>query len=329
LRVAVDAMGGDHAPAELVAGAVEAVRKDPAIEVILVGREDDVREELDQLGEIPAGISVVHAGQVVAMDDKPVEALKERPDSSILRALQIACQGDADAVIAAGSTGAAVAAATMTLKRLPGVRRPGIAIPFPARNECGVALLMDAGANPQCRPHHLMQYAVMGANYYESVWGVKNPRVGLVSIGEEEGKGNAFTKEAAEKIRQTSVNFIGNVEGRGMFGGDCDVAVTDGFVGNIILKSAEGVAELLLGQVKAVLGETDPKSFMNIARKFDYATFGGAPLLGVNGTVVICHGRSDRRAIMNAILVSARAVAGHVNEHIIAGLSKRTRGSDS
>jgi len=259
------------------------------------------------------------------MDDKPVEALKARPDCSILRALNLVATGEADAVIAAGSTGAAVAAATMCLKRLPGVRRPGIAVPFPARNESGAAILIDAGANPNCRPHHLMQYAVMGANYFESVWGVKAPRVGLVSIGEEETKGTSLTQEAAVRIRGTDVNFVGNVEGRGLFGGEIDVAVADGFVGNIILKSAEGVAELLLGRVKLVLGKSDPQTFMGIAKSFDYAEFGGAPLLAVDGTVIVCHGRSDRRAISNAILVAAKAVAGHVNEHIVAGLAGSAR----
>jgi len=321
LRIAVDAMGGDHAPRELVAGAVDAARKDSALEITLVGREADIQSELDQLGEIPASISIVHATEVISMEDKPVEALKKRPDSSILRALGLVAAGEADAVIAAGSTGAAVAAATMCLKRLPGVRRPGIAVPFPARNEKGVAILVDAGANPNCRPHHLMQYAVMGSNYFQSVWGVEKPRVGLVSIGEEETKGTSLTQEAAVKIRATDVNYVGNVEGRGLFGGDIEVAVADGFVGNIILKAAEGVAELLLGRVKKVVGENDPKTFLSIAKSFDYANFGGAPLLGVDGTVIVCHGRSDRRAISNAILVAARAVAGHVNEHIVAGLA--------
>jgi glycerol-3-phosphate acyltransferase PlsX len=317
-------MGGDHAPQELVAGGVDAARQDPAIEVVLVGREDAIRAELAKHEDVPANICTFHASEVVSMDDKPVEALKARPDSSILRALQIVRAGEADAVVGAGSTGAVVAASTMSLKRLRGVRRPGIAVPFPARNETGVALLLDAGANPNCRAHHLAQYAVMGANYFESVWGVKNPRVGLVSIGEEDTKGNTLTKEAAERIRATDVNFVGNVEGRGLFGGDIDVAVTDGFVGNIILKSAEGVAELLLGRVKSVVGKSDPKTFMDIAKSFDYAEFGGAPLLGVDGTVIVCHGRSDRRAICNAILVASRAVARHVNEQIVAGLSGKS-----
>lgn len=321
MRLAVDAMGGDHAPAELVAGAVEAARKDPALEILLVGREPEIRAELERLGEVPPGIAVIHANDVIAMEEKPVEALKRLPDASILKAIRLVGDGEADAVVAAGSTGAVVAACTLTLKRLPGVRRPGIAVPFPACNEKGVTLLLDAGANPNCRPAHLAQYAVMGKDYYQSVWGVEDPRVGLVSIGEEETKGNAFTKESAEAIRKTDVKYIGHVESRGLFGGACEVAVADGFVGNIILKTAEGTAELLLGRVKGAIGESDPEAFRSVARSFDYAEFGGAPLLGVQGTVIVCHGRSDRRAIRNAILVAARAVAGHVNEHIVAGLS--------
>jgi glycerol-3-phosphate acyltransferase PlsX len=322
LRIAVDAMGGDHAPAELVAGAVEAARKDSDIEILLVGREADIRAELARHEDVPATISVVHADGVISMHEKPVEALKRSPDASILRAIRLVADREADAVIAAGSTGAVVAACTFALKRLPGVRRPGIAVPFPARNEKGVALLLDAGANPNCRPNHLAQYAVMGKNYYKSVWGVAEPRVGLVSIGEEESKGNALTREAAEAIRRADVRFIGNVESGGMFGGACEVAVTDGFVGNIILKTAEGTAELLLARVKGVIGASDPEAFRDIVRSFDYAEFGGAPLLGVDGTVIVCHGRSDRRAIRNALVVAARAIAGHVNEHIVAGLSE-------
>ncbi|MHC4941118.1 MAG: phosphate acyltransferase PlsX [Planctomycetota bacterium] len=321
MRLAVDAMGGDHAPKELVAGAIEAARQDPALEILLVGQEVAVRAELDSHENVPSTIAVVHAADVISMHEKPVEAIKRSPDSSILRAMRLVADHEADAVVAAGSTGAAVAACTFALKRLPGVRRPGIAVPFPARNEKGVALLLDAGANPNCRPNHLAQYAVMGKNYYQSVWGGESPRVGLVSIGEEETKGNAFTKEAAEAIRSQDVNFIGNVETNGMFGGACEVAVADGFVGNIILKTAEGTAELLLGRVKGAIGKTNPEAFMSVARSFDYAEFGGAPLLGVDGTVIVCHGRSDRRAIKNAILVAARAVAGHVNENIVAGLS--------
>jgi glycerol-3-phosphate acyltransferase PlsX len=320
LRLAVDAMGGDHAPKEVVAGAVEAARKDTSIEIVLFGREAEVRAELDSHGDVPSNISVVHAADVISMHDKPVEALKRNPDASVLKAMRMVGAHEADAVIAAGSTGAVVTAATMALKRLAGVRRPGIAVPMPAQTEKGVTLLLDAGANPSCRPHHLAQYAVMGANYYESAWGFKNPRVGLVSIGEEDSKGNTLTREASQKIRETNVNFVGNVEAGAVFGGGCEVAVTDGFVGNIVLKTAEGTAEMVLGRVKSVVGKTDPKLFMDIASRFDYAEFGGAPLLGVDGTVIICHGRSDRRAIRNAILVAARTVEAHVNESIVAGL---------
>ena len=240
--------------------------------------------------------------------------------------MQLVASREADAVIAAGSTGApSWPPATMFAQAPAGRAPPGHrGAPCPRSTSQGVALLLDAGANPACRPHHLAQYAVMGANYYASAWGVETPRVGLVSIGEEEAKGNDFTQASPRPPSATTdVNFIGNVESRGLFGGDCEVAVADGFVGNIILKTAEGVAELLLGRVKSVIGSSHPKSFMNIAKSFDYASFGGAPLLGVDGTVVVCHGRSDRRAISNAILVAARAIAGHVNENIVAGLARQ------
>jgi len=323
VRVAVDAMGGDHAPRELVAGALEAVRADEALTVLLVGPEDRLRAELAEAGDGSAAggpdrVSIVHAGDVIGMDAKPVEALRAHPDASILRAMGLVAKGEADGVVAAGSTGAAVAAATLSLKRLPGVRRPGIAVPLPASNEKGVCLLIDAGANPNGRAHHLAQYAVMGANFYREVYGLDDPRVGLVSIGEEETKGIHLTRDAAQLLRaDEQVRFIGNIEGRGLFGGACEVAVADGFVGNIILKSAEGLAEMLLGTLKSMLGSSGDSDRL---RQFDYAENGGAPMLGVDGAVMICHGRSDRRAIRNAVLNCARAIDHHVNDKIVAGL---------
>jgi glycerol-3-phosphate acyltransferase PlsX len=209
----------------------------------------------------------------------------------------------------------------MTLKRLPGVRRPGIAVPMPAHNAHGVCLLIDAGANPACRPHHLHQYAIMGANYYREIFEEESPRVSLVSIGEEETKGTNLTKEAAKLLRGSALNFVGNMEGRDLFGGACEVAVADGFVGNIILKSAEGFAEMLLGMIHEVLAGSSPEALRDIARRMDYAEFGGAPLLGVDGIVMICHGRSDRRAIANAIRACTRAVAHNLNENIVRGLT--------
>jgi len=320
-------MGGDHAPAEIVAGAVEAARSEPGFAIFLVGDRAAVERELSKLGAPPQNLEIVHASQQVGMGETPVEALKRNPDASILRAMQLVGTGEADACIAAGSTGAAVASAMMTLQRLPGVKRPAIAVPFPARNRHGVCLLLDVGANPSCRPSHLYQYAVMGANYYRSVFGEENPRVALVSIGEEEGKGNQLVKESAKLLRGAPVRFVGNVEGRDLFGGACEVGVTDGFVGNIILKSAEGFAEMLLAMVADLLKAHDPGLLRDFARKVDYAEYGGAPLLGVQGIVMICHGRSDRRAIANAIRVGARAVARHVNAGIVRGLTAENAGA--
>lgn len=327
MRVAVDAMGGDHAPAALVAGALDAAKGAPEVGIDLVGRSADLEEEVERLGGAPGHVAVVHADQVVEMGDSPVEALRRRPESSILKALQRMQQGKADAVVSAGSTGAAVAASMMVLGRLPGVRRPGIAVPIPARNAHGVCLLIDAGANPNCRPHHLFQYGVMGANYYAKIFGAESPRVALVSIGEEDAKGNTLTRDAAKLFRESPVRFVGNVEGRDLFGGACEVAVADGFVGNIILKASEGCAEMVFGMFSEALGSRNPEALRKVMGQVDYAEWGGAPLLGVNGVVVISHGRSDRRAIANAIRVAARAVNQHLNETIVRGLSRAGAGA--
>jgi len=319
VRVAVDAMGGDHAPRELVAGAVSAAG-DGNLSVVLVGRENEIEAELAGLGGKPDNVSIVHAADVIGMGESPVEALKRHPESSILKALSLLRTGGADGVVAAGSTGAAVAASMIALERLPGVRRPGIAVPLPAQNPRGIALLIDAGANPNCRPHHLFQYGVMGASYYREVLGEPNPRVALVSIGEEETKGNELTKEARKLLRESNLNFVGNVEGGHLFAGGCEVAVCDGFVGNIILKSAEGLAEMLLVMLAEEIGRKDPASLQAFARRVDYAEFGGAPLLGFNGLVTICHGRSDRRAIANAIRACGRAADHRLGDAIVRGL---------
>jgi len=327
VRVAVDAMGGDQAPHEIVAGALDAAHAEERMSIHLVGDQGRIEAEIESLGGAPDNVAVVHAGDVVQMHESPVEALRKRPDASILRACRLLRDNQADALIAAGSTGATVAACTMTLKRLRHVRRPGIAVPMPARNRHGICLLLDGGANPACRPHHLQQYAVMGANYYREMWGENNPRVALVSIGEEESKGNALTKEAAALLRESDLNFVGNVEQ--IFADQCEVALTDGFVGNLILKTSEAVAEMLLGMVAEVIGGSNPRAFKSLYNRVDYAEFGGAPLLGLDGVVVICHGRSDRRAIANAIRSGARAIEHHINENIVSGLRPRTAGAET
>jgi glycerol-3-phosphate acyltransferase PlsX len=324
--VAVDAMGGDHAPHEVVAGSLQAARGDPSIHVVLVGRPGDVEDVVQTQGGAPDNISILHATELITMGESPVDALKKKPDASILRAVRLVAEGEADAVIAAGSTGATVAAAMMTLKRLPGVRRPGIAVPMPARNKHGVCLLLDGGANPICRPHHLYQYGVMGANYYKEIFDESDPRVALVSIGQEESKGIELTREAAQLLRESPVNFAGNVED--IFAGDCEVGVADGFVGNIILKSAEGFAEMLLGMVNEVLAKESPAVLGSVAHRVDYAEFGGAPLLGFDGIVMICHGRSEQRAISNAIRSGVRAVQQNVNRNIVEGLTRLRTGSE-
>ncbi|MHC4973802.1 MAG: phosphate acyltransferase PlsX [Planctomycetota bacterium] len=312
MRVAVDAMGGDHAPRALVGGCLQAARAEPELELLLVGRPEAVAREVDAQGGA-SNVRVIDAGDAVPMDEPPVEALKRRPDASILRALQLLGGGEADAVVSAGSTGATVAAALTTLKALPGVSRPGIAVPLPARNRRGVCLLLDAGANPDSRARHLQQYAFMGANYYRQAYAVEAPRVALISMGEEEHKGTRLTREVAGLLRASSLDFVGNVEARGLFGGACEVAVADGFVGNLILKTVEGLGELLL----AKLGESSAQS---IAKEIDYAEFGAAPLLGVAGCVMICHGRSRDRAIFNAIRAGMRAAGQRVHQGILDGL---------
>jgi len=312
MRVAVDAMGGDHAPRALVAGCLQAARAEPELEVLLVGRREPIAAELEAQGHA-GNVSIIDAGDAVRMDEPPVETLRRRPDASILHALRLLRQGEADAVVSAGSTGATVAAALMTLKAQPGVSRPGIAVQLPARNRQGVCLLLDAGANPDSRAQHLRQYAFMGANYYRQAFGVESPRVALISIGEEEHKGTRQTREVAGLLRVSPLDFVGNVEARGVFDGACEVAVADGFVGNLILKTVEGLGELLL----AKLGETSAQS---IAKEIDYAEFGAAPLLGIAGCVMICHGRSRERAIANAIRAGVRAAGQRIHETILDGL---------
>lgn len=321
MKVAVDAMGGDYAPREVVAGGLDAARGDPSLHVVLVGQTDAVEAEIRACGGAPSNLTVHHAADVVDMGDKPVESLKRKPDCSILRTVQLVATRQADSCVAAGSTGAAVAAAMMTLPRLPGVRRPGIAVPIPARNRAGVCLLVDAGANPECRPVHLLQYGVMGSNYYRLMYGEAEPRVALVSIGEEESKGNLLVKESTRLLKRAAVRFSGNAEGKDLFRGNCDVAVADGFVGNIILKTAEGMAEFFFGLLKEIL-PGDPRPVLGaLARRTDYAEFGGAPLLGMDGVVFISHGRSDRRAIANAIRAAARSVSANVRGELTRGLT--------
>lgn len=331
VRIALDAMGGDRGADELVSGAIQAV-SDRAIagtdlEVVLVGDQATLAKALaSHLGEaLP--VEIVHTSQVVSMEESPIEAIRKKRDSSIVKAFDLAKHGSVQAVVSAGNSGATMAAAIRSLGRLKGVARPGIASIFPTLKN--PAVMMDVGANVDCRPQHLFQFGVMAAAFSSLILGTPNPRVGLLSIGEEGGKGNSLVKRAHELFRASSLNFVGNVEGRDTFLGDVDVIVCDGFVGNVCLKLSEGLAEAVVEMLKDEIAKTfqaklgyllAKDAFRNLKRRVDYAEYGGAPLLGLNGTGIICHGRSNSLAIKNAIRVACELVRNKVNEHIAAGL---------
>ena len=328
MRIGVDAMGSDNAPGVEVKGALSArsLIEDGDV-IVLVGDEQAIGEHLADSDDWSDFIEVAHAGETIGMNESPVEALRSKPDSSIAVLAQMHADGQIDACISAGNTGAFVAAAQMRLRRLPGVHRPGIAILTPTFH--GPVAVCDVGANVNCRPQHLQQYGVMASVYLTALRGVENPRVGLLSIGEEDVKGNSLVKEARELMKvDASQNFVGNVEGRDLFGGACDVLVCDGFVGNVVLKVIEGMSQGVLRGLVQELIETMPDNAREIQAagtgvmtKYDYNEYGGAPLLGVGGICLICHGASDYRGIMHAI-AGARILATHrVNEHICELLS--------
>jgi len=320
-KIAVDAMGGDNAPASVVEGAVMAAQAE-TVEILLVGNESAVRAELARHPS-RSNLRVVHAPTIVGMDESPSSVVRRRRDSSIWRATDLVKQGEADAVVSAGHTGASMATAFFLLGTLQGVERPAIATILPTLH--GASVLLDVGANVDSKPHHLVQFAIMGQVYAQRMLGKQTPRVGLLSIGEEDTKGNELTKEAFKLLKQSAVNFAGNVEGRDVYTGDADVIVCDGFIGNVALKISEGLAEALTQLLrreiaKSVAGRLGflflRPAFRRFKRHVDYAEYGGAPLLGINGVSIICHGRSSPKAIKNAIKVANDFVAGEVNRHI-------------
>lgn len=325
VRVAVDAMGGDHAPAEIVQGAVEAVSAFD-VEVLLVGESQAVSAVLQKTGYRGERIILVEAPEVIGMDEHPVEALRKKKRSSLVVANELVRDGQADAVVSAGSTGAAMACSLLRLGKLPGIERPAIATAFPTLR--GFSILIDAGANADCRPVHLVKFAQMGALYAEKVLGVEDPRVGLLNIGEEETKGNELVLAAYAELKKSALNFIGNIEGRDVPTGKADVVVCDGFVGNVVLKFMEGMAGAIFHLLKEELsrdwrgmagGFLLKPAFKQILRKTDYAEYGGAPLLGLKGVSIIAHGSSNARAIRNAIRVAKESVEKKVVEAIAAG----------
>ena len=327
MRVAVDVMGGDHAPSEILQGCWQAAPLlDPADTVSLVGDEKVIVEGLEKAslsGQQKKQYRVVPTTQVIGMDESPVEAIRSKPDSSISVMCKRAAKKEEDAVISAGNTGACVAAAQLRMRLLPGVSRPGIAVILPTFH--GPVVICDVGANPEPKPKHIEQYAIMAGAYSTVVCGSKEPRVGLLSIGEEDAKGNTLTKEARKFMKdEPLINFVGNVEGRDLFKGVVDVVVCDGFVGNIVLKFTEGMADGLFRTIAAEIQAGAPElveQFKPIMKRIyarhDWQEYGGAPLLGVDGYCLICHGKSDARAIMNAIRVTKQLVASRINEKIV------------
>jgi len=327
-KVAVDAMGGDHAPHVTVEGAVFAARE-YGVPVILVGDEERIGRELlrYEINDLP--LEIRHTSEIVEMDEAPTTAIKKKRDSSLRVAFEMVRDGVAHAVVSAGNSGAAMAAALFVLRRLKGVERPAINTVIPSLN--GAVSLIDAGANPICKPYHLVQFAIMGSVYMQEVMRIGEPRVGLLSNGEEESKGIDLTREANDLLKRSSLNYVGYVEGREIYRGGVDVVVCDGFVGNIILKTSEGVAEVLGQALKEEISRgylsklgylLSRRSFANFKKRFDYAEYGGAPLLGVDGTVIISHGRSSSMAIKNAVRVASQLVEKEIIRHFLDHLEK-------
>ena len=307
--VALDCMGGDNAPFEIVKGAVEATNENKDILVKLVGVEEQIKEELSKYKYNSDQLEIVNATEIIETGEPPVAAIREKTDSSLVKCLYMVKKGEADGMVSAGSTGANLVGGHVIIGRLKGVQRPPLAPLIPTKN--GAALLIDCGANVDSRPSHLVQFAKIGATYMENIVGVKNPRVGLVNIGAEEEKGNALTKEAYQLLKETKgINFIGNVEAREIPYGPCDVLVCEAFVGNVILKLYEGVGKALIKEIKsAMLSTTAGKiggllakpSLKGVVKKFDASEYGGAPLLGLKGLVVKAHGSSKAKEVTTAI----------------------------
>ncbi len=342
MRVAVDAMGGDNAPAVEVEGTVAAVREFD-IPVTLVGDTERLRLELARHDAAGLDITLHHASEVVGMHDSPSDAIRKKKDSSIRVAFELAKSGEAEAVVSAGNSGATMAAGMFVLKRIAGIDRPAIAQIFPTLR--GKTLVLDVGGNVDCKPIHLVQFAIMGEVYARYVMGIAHPRIGLLSNGEEESKGNDLTRETSAILREISLDYAGYVEGRDIFNGLVDVVVCDGFVGNVVLKLSEGLAEAVGKMLKEEIKKSffskvgyllSRQAFNNFKKKVDYAEYGGAPLLGIDGVGMICHGGSNAKAIKNAIRFAheyaqkgvTRRVAEKLQENYDVYMQQREPGKD-
>jgi glycerol-3-phosphate acyltransferase PlsX len=319
MKIALDAMGGEHAPGEVVQGARAAARQQ-GVEVVLVGQRSAIEVEL---AAHKYALDIVDASEVIGLGENPREALRQKRDSSITVGLNLVKEGRADAFVSAGNTGAVMAASSFILKRIKGIERPalGALVVFPWHS----VLLLDVGANPDCKPNHLVQFSQMGALYMEKLCGIERPRIGLLSNGEEDSKGNLLTREAHILLKNTELNFVGNVEGNDITRNTADVIVTDGFTGNVVLKTGEGIGEMVVQSLREaiarrlsskLIGLLLKRTLRSALQSLDSAEHGGAPLLGVNGNVIIAHGHSEARAIMNAVFLAKRAAEQGVVEAI-------------
>ncbi|AWM40426.1 Phosphate acyltransferase [Gemmata obscuriglobus] len=335
MRIALDAMGGDHGPAPNVGGAALALASNPDLTVVLVGDQGQL-DPLLAASPLPAGrVEVVHAAQVVEMKEKPAEALRRKPDASVFRAWKLLAEGNVDGLVSAGNTGAVVAGGVLSRRFLPGVHKPGIATVMPtAKGRC---VIMDVGANVFPKPRHLLQYGAMGSVFAKHVLNIEKPSLGLMNVGEEEGKGHELVQKTYELFRNSplSERFVGNIEGRDIHRGAVDVVVTDGFTGNVVLKLSEGVLEFVVGLIShEVIGTLSAErdqaalALKTLLAKYHYSAVGGAPLLGVEGVCIICHGSSKDKAIASALGVAALNVRVKLNEKIVAELAALPKGDE-
>jgi glycerol-3-phosphate acyltransferase PlsX len=322
MKIAVDAMGGDHGLSPTVEGALQAT-KESSVSVILVGDQPAIQAQLDRLSGKKTNIAIFHASQVVGMHESPALSARKKRDSSIWKATELVKTKQADALVSAGNTGATMVAAFFLLGSIAGVERPAIAATLPTRQ--GKAIMLDVGATVDCTPRQLYQFGIMGHEYGKQLLALERPRVGLLSIGEEDTKGNEVTKEAFKLLKESHIHFIGNIEGRDVYSGNADVIVTDGFIGNVALKISEGLADaikkMLMKEIaQSTLGRLSylfvAGPLLRLRRKTDYAELGGAPLLGVEGISMICHGRSSSKAIKNAILQAQGLAEARLIEQI-------------
>ena len=324
MKIALDAMGGDRAPRVIVEGAIQALKEYRDLEVILVGDEKKVKKELSKYRTKGLSLSIIHASQVVEMDELPTTALRQKKDSSIMVSARLMKERKAQAIVSAGNTGAAMVATKVVLGTLEGIERPTIATLMP--HVYGVSILTDVGANVDCKPQHLLQFAIMGNTYAKEILGIEKPRVGLLSVGKEKVKGNELTRATYELLEKTSLNFVGNVEGRDIFKGSVDVIVCDGFIGNVVLKTAESLAETIQGMLTREIKKNllrklgallSMGAYRALKKRIDYSEYGGAPLLGINGVGIITHGGASALAIKNALRVAGEFINHKVNAHII------------